>query len=796
MGAEARISELISRMTLEEKVAMLSGKDCMDSRSFKRLGIRPLLMADGPHGMRWGQATCFPTEVAMGATWNTELLYEVGVVLARETQAKGRNVILGPCVNIHRTPLGGRNFESFGEDPYLTARLTVAYVKGAQSQNVATSTKHFAVNNQEWDRLSISAEIDERTLREIYLPAFKAAVQEADTWTVMAAYNRVNGDFCCANKYLMSILKEEWGFDGLVVSDWGAVHGTVDSAQAGLDMEMPGPGEYFAKPLIDAVESGEVKVSCIDDKVRRILRVMSKIGLLDDGYTAPEGALDTAKHRHLAQQVAEESMVLLKNDDSLLPFDDATIKTLAVVGPNADVDRMGGGGSSTVTPFETVTVLEGLIERCKSAGIDVKYALGCNMPADLPPIEKTLISTPDGEMGFKAEYFDTSEMTGEPCIVTTEDTIYFDWGGGTPDPSLRNNCFAARWTGTLTPTETCAYEIGIIGNDDMRFFIDGELMADIKPDKKCGFKAVEKLFEKGKTYDIRIEYFAKNGWPIAKFGWTPIHNMQEALDLAGSCDAVVVVGGLSSAFEGEGGDRNNLDLPGQQNELIKQVAAINPKTAVVLVTGTPIVMDSWVDKVPAVLAAWYSGQSGGRAVARILFGDVNPSGRLSATFPKRLEDNPSFAHYPGDQQVHYAEGIWVGYRHYDRQDIDPLFPFGHGVSYTTFAYSELVVQGRLADHVEVSCCITNTGDRAGREVVQLYICDRASSLERPPQELKGFTKVDLAPGENTTVCFELNASAFSFYDPNQKSWVLEPGMFNIMLGRSSRDIRVEADIEL
>ncbi|NCC49784.1 MAG: beta-glucosidase [Spartobacteria bacterium] len=795
MGVEARIDELLGRMTLEEKILLLSGKDCMDTRSVARLGIKPLLMADGPHGMRWGQATCFPTEVAMGATWNTGLIHEVGIALARETQAKGRNVILGPCVNIHRTPLGGRNFESWGEDPFLAARMTVAYVKGVQSLRVGTSTKHFAVNNQEWDRLSISAEVDERTLHEIYLPAFKAAVQEADTWTVMAAYNRVNGKFCCANEQLLSILKEEWGFQGLVVSDWGAVHGTVDSARAGLDLEMPGPGHYFAKPLAEAADAGEVSVTCIDDKVRRILRVMSRIGLLDDDYTPPEGALDTPEHRELALRVAGESMVLLKNDAGTLPLNEA-VRTLAVIGPNANVARMGGGGSSTVTPFENCTILQALIERCGKAGIEVKYALGCNMPGDLPPIDKALMRNPDGTPGFMAEYFDNSDLSGEPCIVRTEDTVFFDWGGGSPDPSLKNNHFSARWTGTLTPSETREYEIGIIGLDDMRLYLDGELLAEVTPDRKAECKAVAVAFEAGREYALRVEYFARKGWPVAKVGWTPTHDLEDAVALAASCDAAVVVGGLSSQFEGEGVDRTTLALPGRQDELIRQVAAANARTAVVLVAGTPIEMDAWIDRVPAVLAAWYGGQGGGRAVADILMGDTNPSGKLTATFPKRLADNPSFANYPGDDKARYAEGLWVGYRHYDHHDIEPLFPFGHGLSYTRFTYRDIQVQKVGESEVQVSCRITNTGDRAGREVVQLYVRDEEASRERPVKELKGFTKIELAPGASSEAAFILQADAFSFYDPAEKSWVLEPGRFTLLLGSSSRDIRLEAVVEL
>jgi beta-glucosidase len=494
--------------------------------------------------------------------------------------------------------------------------------------------------------------------------------------------------------------------------------------------------------------------------------------------------------------VAEESIVLLKNENRLLPFDPSGMRKLAVVGPNAAVARLGGGGSSTVTPFQCVTPLQALEEKCRQHDIEVLYALGCGMPSDLPPVDRQYLRTPDGEAGIKAEYFDNPEMQGEPVIVRTEENVYFDWGGGAPDPSLKNNCFAARWTGQLVPETDGKYEIGLIAYDDMLCYVNGELLIECRPDPLAVIKTVTLDAQAGVPMDLRIEYFARNGWPVAKFGWVPVQDMQQAVDLAAEADAVVMVGGLSASYEGEGVDRRELCLPGRQDELIQKLLEVNPATAVVLVSGTPVTMEGWKDRVPALVEAWYPGQEGGFAIADVLFGDVNPSGKLTVTFPRQLEDNPSHGHYPGDREVRYTEGIYVGYRHYDKHQIEPLFPFGHGLSYTTFAYEDLQAEKAENGSVQVRCRIRNTGDCRGSEVVQLYVGDPESRLDRPPCELKAFRKMALDPGEDSVMEWELREEAFSYYDPEAGAWVLEPGAFHIMAGSSSRDIRKTIVIEM
>lgn len=783
-----RIEQLLEELTLEEKVTLCAGKGVMETMAVERLGIPQLRMADGPHGVRDGKATSFPTGISMGASWNPDLIARFGAALARETIAKERNLILGPCVNIHRTPLGGRNFESFTEDPFLASRLAVAYVKSVQALGVGTSTKHFACNNQEWERHTISARVDERTLREIYLPAFEAAVLEAHTWTVMGAYNRLNGTYCCANTHLNDeILKGEWGFSGLVMSDWGATHGTVDFAHGGLDLEMPGPPAFFGDKLLAAVKQGEVSEEVLDDKVRRLLRVMMEMGLFEQEPSG--GEIGTEKHRQLAREMAEEAIVLLKNEDAL-PLDAENVRKIAVIGPNADVARMGGGGSSTVTPEQSVSILEGIRTRFDKA--EVVYALGCALPGDLPPVESRLLRTRNqqGETvnGLTAEIFDNCDLEGEPVATRVDSDLFFDWAGCGPLPDMEAGHYSIRWTGQLVPERDGDYEIGITAADAMVLYFNGERLINYTRESGVDFRTERISVRKGEPCELRVEYRSTVNWSFAKLGWMPAADLEHAVALAGDADAAIVVGGLSATFEGEGHDRHSMVLPGRQDDLIKAVAEANPRTVVVLVNGTPVEMDAWLSGVPAVVEAWYPGQEGGDAVAGILAGDVNPSGRLPVTFPKKLEDNPSHGNYPGGEgEVVFEEGLFVGYRHYDRHDIEPLFPFGHGLSYTVFTYDNLDLE-TSTEGVQVSVDVTNAGACEGSDVVQVYVADPESRLPRPPQELKGFQKVKLAAGERRTVTIQLNERAFQYYDPDAGEWVLESGEFDVLVGRSSRDI--------
>jgi beta-glucosidase len=798
------VEKILAGMTLDEKIAELSGKDFMDGKTNDRLGIPPWLMTDGPNGTKdtFGPATCFPTLVTLGAAWDEGLARRYGAALGEETRGQGRNVLLGPCINLHRTPLGGRNFESMGEDPWLVARLAVSYIQGLQNENIVACVKHFAANNQEWARMTVSAEISERALQELYLPAFRAAVMEAGVGAVMGAYNRLNGDYCCQNRGLLTdILRNDWGFRGLVISDWGAIHNSAEAINSGCDLEMPGPAVFFSpEKLRGLMQSGLVSDKTIDQAVRRILRVKVAFGFFKGKDRKTAGLVNTPQHQALAREIAEAGIVLLKNQGATLPLDPAKIKSIAVIGPNAAIARLGGGGSSTVTPPYAISPLAGIRRQCGS-GIAVTWAQGCLGWGDFDPVPAEVLTTPGGKPGLQADYFANLNFDGEPQAAGVDSQINFDWGIYAPQANFPADNFSVRWTGKLKVPKTGVYKFYLVSDDGSRMFLDDRLVVDNWGDHGRRMKAGAVTLQQGEVHRIKIEYYERTGQAFIQWGWNANQDqmLTEATAAAARSEVAVVVVGLNNQNEGEGVDRLDMLMPQGQDELIQAVAAANPRTIVVLVNGTPLAMRAWVDKVPAIVEAWYPGMEGGNAIANILFGEVNPSGKLPVTFPEKLEDNPTFGNYPGtEQQVHYQEGIFMGYRYYDQQKIAPLFPFGHGLSYTTFAYSGLEVtpaeskDGRFS----VKLKIKNTGAVAGQEVVQLYIHDEVSSLPRPPQELKGFKKVALKPGETQAVTFALGREALSFYNPEKQAWQAEPGKFMVFVGSSSRDIRAQGEFIL
>ncbi len=799
---EAKIEDLLKRMTLEEKITLIAGND-METHPIKRLGIPSIKMADGPVGVREGNSTCFPSSIAMASSWDTDLVNKIAWALAREIKAKGRNMLLAPCININRVPLGGRNFESFGEDPYLASRLAVSYVRGLQDQDVIATPKHYACNNQEWERDSIDVKVDERTLREIYLPAFEAAVKEGGAWSIMAAYNKVNGFHCTENDYLLNnILKKEWGFKGFVVSDWGATHSAVNAAKFGLDLEMP-QGNYFNQELRSAVEGGEVKESIVDDKVRRILRAMFLCGLFGPKSDPDKGAINTPEHKEIALQAAREGIVLMKNERNLLPIKINQIKSIAIIGPNAAINRFGGGGSSEVTPSYSVSPLEALQNKIKDKAV-INYSLGCSLDGELSPIASSvLFTTYDNKKinGLLGEYFNNQDLQGEPILRRVDKQINFDWGSSSPGEGVALDSFSVRWTGKLVPPSSGEYELSIMSDDGVRLYFDGRLLIDSWRDQASEIKNATVTLEAGKGYDLRIEYYENWGAAVIVLGWgKPRELLTDAVDAAKKSDVVIIYAGLSKKFEGEGFDREDLNLPDAQNELIKKISEINKNTIVVLNTGAPVLMNEWIDKVPAVVEAWYPGQEGGNAIADVLLGDFNPSGKLPVTFPLRWEDCAAHPTYPGrDSRTYYSEGIFVGYRHFEKKNIKALFPFGHGLSYTFFQYSNIkITPSVVANHdvIEVSFDLKNTGSREGAEVVQLYIRDVESSVERPLKELKGFQRVNLKPKETRKINFTFDKKALSFYDINKKDWVAEPGEFEVLIGSSSQDIRLKGKFTL
>ena len=721
LPVDQRVSDLLKRMTLEEKATMLAGAGWMESAPIEHLGIPSIKMADGPMGVRsWMgssaltssitnpvkiQSTAFPSGVAMAATWDPDLVQREGKAIAQEVKALGRDMILGPTVNINRVPLWGRNFEGYGEDPYLSGQLAVAYIRGVQGEGVIPSVKHFAANNQEFERHRIDEKIDERTLHEIYLPAFKAAVQQGGVWNVMSCYNLVNGKHCAESDYLLTdILKKEFGFKGFVVSDWASTYSTVETVNAGMDLEMPGGPpmqKMLARPraqeegssggwlatdkVLAEVKAGHITEATIDDNVGRILRVIILSGLMDHPHSAG-GEVDTPEQQSVARQGATEGIVLLRNQNSLLPLDPARIHSIAVIGPNALTARTGGGGSSRVEPKYAVSPLQGIQKRA-GAAIQVTSALGVGMEGEDPAHD---------------------------------------------------------------------------------------------------------------TADARA------------------NDLKQATDIASKADVAVIVVGRYWKNESEGFDVKTMDLPAGQDELIQAVEKANPHTVVVLNTGDPVTMTKWLDNTPALLDMWYGGQEGGNALAALIFGDANPSGKLPVSLPKKYEDSPAVKTYPGkDLHTEYAEGIYVGYRYYDTKNVEPQFPFGFGLSYTTFEYSDLQVSSaeitgirycpttseckeEKSEHGYVArVTVTNKGQRAGAEVVQLYIHDEHSKIDRPIHELKAFKRVELKPGESKVVNLSGgDLSAFEYWSPETKQWTLDPGTFEIQVGASSRDIRLKAPIQI
>jgi beta-glucosidase len=780
-----RIEGLLRQLTLEEKIDLLGGTG-FATKPVVRLGIPELRMTDGPVGVRWEKSNSYPSGISMAATWNPQLIEQLGSAIALDTKAKGRDLILGPCVNILRVPHGGRNFESFGEDPYLTSRLTVEYIKGVQKEGVAACVKHFACNNQEHQRDFVDVKVDERALNEIYLPAFKAAVLEADVMSLMSAYNKVNGSYCSENdNLLIEKLKNEWGFKGLVMSDWGAVHSSVPTANSGLDLEMP-TGHWLNKStLLDAVKSGAIKEETINDKVRRILTVIIKLGLMDEQENSKAVLLSTKDKNNIAYRTALESIVLLKNENNLLPLDTKKIKSIAVIGTNADISRTGGGGSSYVEPVYSVSPLEGLKNKL---GNDVKisFAKGVLMQGDADPIKKEFFPE-----GLKAEFYNNMDFKGEPAMTRTDELVDFRWNGK-PAEEINADKFSVRWTGKVKAPKTGEYFFDITSDDGVRFYLEDELIINDWNDHAPVTNSAKAFLEKGKTYNIKLEYYENLGSAAVQIGWRlPETDLTaDAVKLAKESDVVIIFAGTTAQIETEGADRPDLELPSGQSELITAVSNVNKNTIVVLNNGGPVLVSKWIDNVPALLETWFYGQEGGNAIADVISGNYNPSGKLPFSWPVKWEDCSAYKTYKEmDSTTYYSDGIYVGYRHFEKNNIKPQFPFGYGLSYSSFSYEELKIN--IGVKIKVSFNLKNTGKIKGEEVVQLYIRDIESSIDRPVKELKSFFKAALIPGESKLIEFDIINEELSFYDVKTNSWIAEPGEFELLIGSSSEDIRLK-----
>lgn len=812
-GEPGRCAGLLAALTLDEKIALLSGKDFWTLPAIERLGIPSLRMSDGPTGLRSvnsDPATVFPVGTALAASFNPALVSKVAAAIGREAIAHGVDVLLAPGVNIQRTPLGGRNFEYYSEDPVLSGTMGAAFVQGVQGEGVGTSVKHFAANNQEHRRMDGSSDLPERVLREVYLPAFEQVVREARPWTVMSAYNRINGVFCSQNDWLLNgVLKGEWGYDGVVVSDWGAAKDGVGCAKGGLDLEMPGPARVFGAALKAAVEAGEVSEAVIDDHALRVLRLIERCGLLDGNPKTARAEGHGPAHRDLARRAAAEAMVLLKNDDALLPI--ADVQSLAVIGALADFSAIQGGGSSQVTPERIVSPLVGLRQRLGNAA-EITFERGVDTEPRISTINPVLLATVTGEAGLAARYYAAPDFRGAPVLEQVE-TWFAKLGFGAAAQSEEDASFSAEWTGVLRPRFTGRHDVEILhANPEVWLEVDGKpLVSETTP------RETEMLFmilplnrrqvtvdlEAGREYPIRIRYAQPSNGSIRAFNIfevklrEPAPEREAAVAAAKNAEVALVFVGPGTTAETEGMDRASMRLPDDQNALVEAVAAANPNTIVCVNAGGPVEMP-WADKVKAILQCWLPGQEGGHAIADVLTGTVNPSAKLPVTFPRRYEDNPTYLHYPGGSHVHYGEGLFVGYRHYDAAGVEPLFPFGHGLSYTSFALSDLAapVQARAGEDIAVTCTLANTGALAGAEVVQLYLehCDPAETM--PPRQLKAFAKHELAPGETTKVNLKVSGRAFAWYDVDASEWTVTPGRYRLHVGTSSRNLHIVHDIEI
>ena len=806
---DQRVEKILGQMTLEEKVDYISGLEGpkaqnMYIRPVPRLSLPGFKMSDGPLGVRtWGPSMEYPAGISMAASWDTALEHQVGLEMGKDALARGVDFILGPGVNIYRAPMCGRNFEYLGEDPFLASRMAVAVIEGIQSQGVSATVKHFVANNQEWDRHNVSSDVDERTLREIYLPTFEAAVKEAHVGAIMDSYNLVNGVHMTQNAALMiDLVKKEWGFPGMIMSDWDATYDGVAAANAGLDLEMPN-GKFMTRAnLMPAIQQGKLSVATIDDKVRRILRTAMRFGFIERAEKTPTESLMNEEGRKVALEAALGGMVLLKNK-GILPLDKSKLKSVAVIGPRAWPGVPEAGGSAHVDPLVSVSFLDGISNRLFGTGVRVLYAPGEPKAADI--YNTTEFSTsPDGKNpGLSGEYFDDAELQGTPALTSTDEHIDFKWGHAGYRPSGPTRDYSVRWTGYYIPSDSGEHTFYVEGHNGFRLYVDDELKMDQWNVEDTGLQLVPVNLEAGKPYKVRLEYSARRGFANIAFGVssgeTP--ELKRARETAAKADAVILCVGFDMVTEGEGHDRT-FALPGGQDELIRTIESANKNVLVVLTAGGNVDMTQWIDSTPALIHAWYPGEEGGTALAKIVFGDVSPSGKLPASFERRWQDNATYnSYYAKDEskRVAYTEGVFVGYRYFDKSGIKPMFPFGYGLSYTTFKYGNLKITPSSFsgdEPVTVSFDVTNAGKREGAEIGEVYVSDGHSKIERPVKELKGFGKVDLRPGETKTMTVKLNRRAFSYYDVNEKSWAATPGSFGILVGSSSAKIELKGHVTL
>lgn len=800
----ARAESLLKQLTLEEKVDLIGGVDDFYIRDIKHIGLPRLKMADGPIGVRnYGPSTTFGG-IGLAATWDPDLVQRMATIIGQDARARGVHFLLGPGVNIHRAPMCGRNFEYFGEDPFLASRTAVAYIRGVQSQGVSATIKHFMGNNQEYDRHNMNSVIDERTMREIYLPVFEATVKEAHVGAIMDSYNLTNGQHMTQNNYLNTdVARKEWGFDGIMMSDWDSTYDGVAAANGGLDLEMPSGKFMNRKNLLPAIKAGKVNEATIDEKIRHILHTAIRFGWLDHDQTDLSIPIFNQEGRQVALEAARSAMVLLKNEGSLLPLKKRGIKAIAVIGPDAYPAQTVGGGSAGVQPFVAVSYVEGLAAHLADAA-KVYYHPGLPSYDEMADSTAFTTASSNGQPGLNTEIFSNPNLTGKPVVTRRDEHIntHSSLGDG-----IAQNDVSVRWAGYFTPAvpgEHLVFAQGPGEGGGYRLYIDDKPVLNTWQ-RSTGLVSQATLSLSRGPHMVRFEYFVhwSGDGPSVKLGIVRPETLvsSDARKIAAQADAVVVAVGFNPQSESEGSDRT-FKLPPGQDQLIQEMAAANKNTVVVITSGGAVDMNLWLDRVPALLQSWYSGQEGGTALAQVLFGDYSPSGRLPISIEHRWEDNAVHdSYYPqGDQkEVAYKEGVFLGYRHFDKSGIKPAFPFGFGLSYTTFSYKNLAVspESFSGDQaVTVSFDITNTGDRAGAEVAQVYVGDSHASVPRPVKELKGFAKVYLSPSETKHLSITLDWRSFSYYDVKNRRWTADPGDFDIYVARSAAQSELTGKVKL